>query len=276
MEILDHNQIIFIVTFVLISAIIVGFVAGLFGIGGGLITVPALFYIFNSVGLSQEFVLHLAIGTSFAIIIPTSIVSTMTHIKFKGVDFSIVKTFGIFVVFGVILGTIFAASLKTISLLLFFSIITMFISIYFLIVKEKLDPIPRKINFIYRVIFGSLSGFLSAPMGIGGGIFNTPILKIFGYPINIAIGTSAAIGFLTSLIGALGFIASGTYLNINAQYSLGFVNIPAFLIYAPVTMFMAKIGARTAQKASKKLITKLFGIFLFLISCRLFFEYFSF
>ena len=102
------------------SAVLSGFVAGLFGIGGGLITVPVLFYIFSSAGLDQTFIMHLAVGTSFAIIIPTSIISTMTHIKFKGVDFSIVKTFGTFAIIGVILGTIFAASLKTASLILFF------------------------------------------------------------------------------------------------------------------------------------------------------------
>ena len=169
------------------SAVIVGFIAGLFGIGGGLITVPVLFYIFNSVGLDQTFIMHLAVGTSFAIIIPTSITSTMTHMKFKGVDFNIAKTFGTFVIIGVILGTIFAANLKTASLILFFSIITMIIAIYFMIAKEKINPKPRKINLIYKIIYGFLSGFLSAPMGIAGGIINTPILKMFGYPINVAI-----------------------------------------------------------------------------------------
>jgi len=258
------------------SAVLSGFVAGLFGIGGGLITVPVLFYIFSSTGLDQTFIMHLAVGTSFAIIIPTSIASTMTHIKFKGVDFGIVKTFGIFAIIGVILGTIFAASLKTASLILFFSIITMLIAIYFLIVMEKINFTPRKINLIYRTIFGFLSGFLSAPMGIAGGIINTPILKMFGYPINVAIGTSAAIGFLISLIGAIGFATSGSYLNINAPLSLGFVNIPAFLIFVPITTFMAKIGAKTVHKVNKKLIGKLFGIFLLFISCRLFYEYFSF
>ena len=257
------------------SAVLTGFVAGLFGIGGGLITVPVLFYIFSSAGLDQTFVMHLAVGTSFAIIIPTSITSTMTHMKFKGVDFSIVKTFGTFVIIGVILGTIFAASLKTASLILFFSIITMFIAFYFLIEEEKTNPVPRKINLIYRIIYGFLSGFLSAPMGIGGGIINTPILKMFGYPINVAIGSSAAVGFLISLIGAIGFATSGSYLNINAPLSLGFVNIPAFLIFVPITTLMARIGAKTVHKVNKKLIGKLFGIFLLFISCRLFFEYFS-
>ena len=259
-----------------VSAILVGFVAGLFGIGGGLITVPVLFYIFSSVGLDQTFIMHLAVGTSFAIIIPTSIISTMTHMKFKGVDFNIVKTFGAFVIMGVILGTVFAASLKTASLILFFSIITMFIAVYFLTVREKINPAPRKINLIYRIIYGFLSGFLSAPMGIGGGIINTPILKMFGYPINVAIGSSAAVGFLISLIGAIGFVTSGSYLNINAPLSLGFVNIPAFLIFVPITTFMAKIGAKTVHKVNKEFIGKLFGVFLLIISCRLFYEYFSF
>ncbi len=275
LESLDQSQIIFFITIIAASAVLVGFLAGLFGIGGGLITVPVLYYIFGSAGLNQAFVMHLAVGTSFAIIIPTSITSTMTHMKFKGVDFSIVKTFGTFVIIGVILGTIFAASLKTASLILFFSIITMFVAFYFLIEGEKTNPVPRKINLIYRIIYGFLSGFLSAPMGIGGGIINTPILKMFGYPINVAIGSSAAVGFLISLIGAIGFATSGSYLNINAPLSLGFVNIPAFLIFVPITTLMARIGAKTVHKVNKKLIGKLFGIFLLFISCRLFFEYFS-
>ena len=105
---LEQSQIIFIIIIMVVSAIPVGFMAGLFGIGGGLITVPVLFYIFNSIGLDQSFIMHLAVGTSFAIIIPTSISSVLTHMKYKAVDFDIVKTFGIFVVLGVILGTIFA------------------------------------------------------------------------------------------------------------------------------------------------------------------------
>ena len=275
-ENLDQNQIIFIVTIMAASAVAVGFMAGFFGIGGGLIMVPILFYIFSFVGIEQAFIMHLAIGTSFSIIIPTSIISTMTHMKFKAVDFSIVKTFGAFVAIGVVLGTIFAVSLKTSSLVLFFSIMTMFFAIYFLMSKEKVNPTPREIKLIYRVICGFLSGFLSAPMGIAGGVINTPILKIFGYPIKVAIGSSAAVGFLIALIGAIGFVVSGSYLNINVPLSLGFVNVPTFLIFAPITMFMAKIGAKTVHKFDKRFIGKLFGIYLFILSCKLFYEYFSF
>jgi uncharacterized membrane protein YfcA len=274
-ESLDQNQIIFILTVMAVSAVVVGFMAGFFGIGGGLIMVPVLFYLFSFAGIEQAFIMHLAVGTSFSIIIPTSIISTMTHIKFKAVELSIVKTFGAFVVIGVVLGTIFAISLKTSSLILFFSIMTMLFSLYFLTGKEKINPAPREINLIYRVICGFLSGFLSAPMGIGGGVINTPVLKMFGYPIKVAIGTSAAVGFLIALIGAIGFAISGSYLNINVPSSLGFINVPAFLIFVPITTFMAKIGAKTVHKFDKRLIGKLFGIYLFIVSCKLFYEYFS-
>jgi len=276
LESLDQNQIIFIVFAMTSSAVVTGFMAGFFGIGGGLIMVPILFYLFKFSGIEQAYVMHLALGTSFSIIIPTSIISTMTHMKFKAVDFDIVKTFGVFVAIGVVFGTIFAVSLKTSSLVLFFSIMTMLFSIYFLTAKEKINPTPRKINLIYRVVCGFLSGFLSAPMGIAGGVINTPILKMFGYPIKVAIGSSAAVGFLIALIGAIGFAVSGSYLNINVPLSLGFVNVPAFLIFAPITMFMAKIGAKTVHKFDKRLIGKLLGIYLFIISCKLFYEYFSF
>ena len=275
-ENLDQNQIIFIVTVMTASAVIVGFMAGLFGIGGGLIMVPVLFYLYSFIGIEKDFVMHLALGTSFSIIVPTSIISTMTHMKFKAVDFGIVKTFGLFVIIGVVFGTIFAVTLKTSSLVLLFSIMTMIFAIYFLMEKEKINPMPRQINLIYRVVCGFLSGFLSAPMGIGGGVFNVPIFKIFGYSIQVAIGSSAAIGFLTALTGAIGFAVSGSYLDINTPLSLGFVNIPTFLIFVPITAFMAKIGARTVHKVNKRLLGKLFGIYLFFVACRLFLEYLKF
>ena len=274
-ENLDQGQIIFIVTAMATSAVVTGFMAGFFGIGGGLIMVPILFYIYDFAGIELTYIMHLALGTSFSIIIPTSIISTMTHMKFKAVDFNIVKTFGVFVAIGVVFGTVFAVSLKTSSLVLFFSIMTMLFSIYFLTTKEEIDPKPRKINLIYRVICGFLSGFLSAPMGIAGGVINTPVLKMFGYPIKVAIGCSAAVGFIIALIGAVGFAASGSYLNINVPFSLGFINIPTFLIFVPITMFMAKIGAKSVHKFDKRLIGKMFCIYLFIISCKLFYDYFS-
>ena len=258
-----------------LTAVPVGFVAGLFGIGGGLITVPFLYYIFNSLGINQQYLMHLAVGPSFAIIIPTSTVSVLTHHKFKAVDFDIVKSYGIFVILGVIFGTIFAASLKTKSLVLFFSIVILFLGIYLLLIKEKEKNIIIKIKLHLKIILGFIVGFVSAPMGIGGAVMNVPILKFFGYSINKAIFSAAAIGFLIALFGAIGFLITGSYLKTNLPLSIGFLNIPAFLIFIPITTFMARIGARTVHKIDKNKISKFFGIFLLLISAKFFYEYFN-
>ena len=270
------NQYILFALVMALTAIPVGFSAGLFGIGGGLISVPVLFYIFGALGLSNDYLMHLAVGTSFAIIVPTSISSVLAHHKFKAVDFNIVKTYGLYAVFGAILGTIFASTLKTEQLILFFAIVTFFLGIYLIFLKEK--KIESNLNFKthYKIFFGFISGFVSAPMGIGGAIMNVPVLKFFGFSINRAIGSAAAVGFLIATTASIGFLITGNYKEINAPLSIGFINIPAFLIFVPITILMAKLGARTVHNIDKKLITKLFGLFNLLVSTRLFFEYISY
>ena len=270
------NQYILFALVMALTAIPVGFSAGLFGIGGGLISVPVLFYIFGALGLSNDFLMHLAVGTSFAIIVPTSISSVLAHHKFKAVDFNIVKTYGLYAILGAILGTIFTSTLKTEQLILFFVIVTFFLGIYLIFLKEK--KIESNLNFKthYKIFFGFISGFISAPMGIGGAIMNVPVLKFFGYSINRAIGSAAAVGFLIATTASIGFVITGNYKEINLPLTIGFINIPTFLIFVPITIFMAKLGARTIHNIDKKLITKLFGLFNLLVSTRLFFEYISY
>ena len=258
-----------------LTAIPVGFVAGLFGIGGGLITVPFLFFMFGSLNINQEYIMHLAVGTSFAIIIPTSAASIITHHKFKSVDFNIVKSYGAFVILGVIFGTILAALLITKILVLFFSIIIFLLGTYLLLLKEKEKNVVLKIKLHLKIILGFLVGFISAPMGIGGAVMNVPILKFFGYSINKAIGSAAAIGFLIAVFGTVGFLITGSYLKTNIPLSIGFVNIPAFLIFIPITTFMARIGARTVHTIDKNKISKYFGVFLLIIGSKFLYEYFQ-
>ena len=257
-----------------ITAIPVGFFSGLFGIGGGIIMVPFLFHIFGSLELDQQYIMHLAVGTSFAIIMPTAAVSVFTHHKYKAVDFSIVKSYGIFCILGVISGAIFAAAIKTKTLILFFSIVTFLLGIYLLLLKEKEKNITLKIKLYFKIILGFIAGFISGPMGIGGAVMNVPILKFFGYSINRAIGSSAAIGLGIAIFGALGFLITGNYLKTNIPMSIGFLNIPAFLVFIPITTFMARIGARTVHSLDKNKISKYFGFFLFIVSIKFLYEYF--
>ena len=133
-----------------LTAVPVGFLAGLFGIGGGLVIVPFLFYVFESLNIDVNYIMHLAVGTSFGIIIPTSFVSVMTHYKLGAVDTNLVKTYGIFTVIGVLIGTIFAVYLDTKNMVLFCSLVIFFLSFYLLFLKEKETSITISIKQKYN------------------------------------------------------------------------------------------------------------------------------
>ena len=247
------------------AAIPVGFFAGLFGIGGGLISVPFLFFIFDTLNLNTSYTMHLAVGTAFSITILTSSVSVLTHRKHGAVDFNILKIFGLFVVFGVLAGAFLTTFMETKSLILFFSVIVFIFGAYLLLLQEKSNKIKPNFRTFPKAVLGFISGFISAPMGITGAMMNVPILRYFGYPINKAIGTASAVGFFISVSGAIGFFISGSYLNANLPLSIGFINIPAFLIFVPITTFMARVGANTVHKMDKVKSQRMFGIFLYVI-----------
>ena len=268
-----ENQYLPFIILMIITAFPVGFFAGLFGIGGGLITVPFLFFIFSSLDIDSNYVMHLAVGTSFSIIIPTSFVSVYTHNKHGAVDLQIIKSYALFVIIGVIIGTSLASVMKTKGLILFFTIVVYFLSIYLLFLREKAQDTKPNFNLLPKIVFGFISGFISAPMGIGGAVMNVPILKYFGYPINKAIGSAAAIGFFIALFGAIGFLISGSYLDANLPLSIGFINVPALLIFIPITTLMAKVGANAVHKIEKQKITKFFGIFLLVVGTIFFYRY---
>ena len=268
-----ENQYSLLIILMIITAFPVGFFAGLFGIGGGLITVPFLFFIFSSLDIDPNYVMHLAVGTSFSIIIPTSFVSVYTHNKHGAVDLQIIKSYAIFVIIGVIIGTSLASILKTKGLILFFTVVVYILSIYLLFLREKAQDTKPNFNLLPKIVFGFISGFVSAPMGIGGAVMNVPILKYFGYPINKAIGSAAAIGFFIALFGAIGFLISGSYLNVDLPLSVGFINIPALLIFIPITTYMARVGANAVHRIEKDKITKFFGIFLLVVGSIFLYRY---
>ena len=255
------------------TAVIAGFFAGLFGIGGGLITVPFLFFIFEYLNFDRTYLMHLSVGTSFAIIVPTSIVSVLTHKKHNSVDINIIRSYGIFVISGILLGTILAANLETKSLLLFFTVVVYFLGAYLLNIKGKTSKLKPNFGLTAKIVLGFISGFISAPMGIGGAVMNVPILRYFGYPINKAIGSASAIGFIIAIFGGLGFFLTGSYLNANLPLSVGFINIPAFLVFIPITMFMARVGANTSNKMDKPKLQRFFGIFLYVIGTLFLYRY---
>ncbi len=259
------NEYSYFIILMILTAFPVGFFAGLFGIGGGLITVPFLFFIFETLNIDKSYIMHLAVGTSFSIIIPTSLSSVLTHKKNNYVDIKIIKTYIIFVIVGVLAGTVFAALMQTKALVLFFSLVVYFLGTYLLLSSNKNINSKKKFNLFSRIITGFGSGFVSASMGIGGAVMNVPVLRYFGYPIKKAIGSASAIGLIIAIVGAIGFLISGSFLDVNLPLSVGFINIPAFLIFIPITTFMARVGANTIHKVDKTKVQAFFGIFLFVV-----------
>ena len=274
MENLNYGEIINLLSVLAISAAVAGFMAGLLGVGGGIIMVPALYYAFTVLDFELVTRMHLAVGTSLAIIIPTSIISTKTHMEYDAVDFKMVKSFGIFILIGVIAGTFLAVNLKTPTLVLFFSIFAFMVGLFFIFLREKLVENPKTISDIVKNISGIVIGFISVPLGIGGGSLMVPFMRTFGYDIRKSIGTAAAVGFLISLSGTITMIMGGKIIdNINTPFSVGYINLLGFAVFVPVTMIMARLGAKAVYKIDKKLLSKIFGTFLLVVSIRSFIEY---
>ena len=276
MEILDINEIINLLLVLSIAASVAGFMAGLLGVGGGIIIVPALYYAFTVLDFDIATRMHLSVGTSLAIIIPTSIISAKTHIEYDAVDFKLVKSFGIFILLGVIAGTFLAVNLKTPAFILFFSVMAFIVGLFFIFFREQLLKNPKMISDSAKNISGIIIGFISVLLGIGGGSLMVPFMRTFGYDIRRSIGTAAGVGFLIALFGTITMITGGKILdNISTPYSVGYVNLIGFLVFVPVTMIMARVGAKAVYKIDKNILSKIFGIFLIVVSIRSFFEYLS-
>ena len=276
METIATAELINLLFVLAVAAAGAGFMAGLLGVGGGIVMVPALYYAFTVLDFDIVTRMHLSVGTSLAIIIPTSIISTMTHKEYDAVDFKMVRSFGVFILAGVIGGTFLAVNLKTPVLVLFFSIFALMVGLFFIFLREKLVDNPKQISAIVKNISGVIIGFISVPLGIGGGSLMVPFMRTFGYDIRKSIGTAAAVGFLIAVTGTVTMITGGKIIdNVNTPYIVGYINLLGFAVFVPVTMVMARIGAKVVHKIDKKLLSKIFGIFLILVSIRSFIEYLS-
>ncbi len=274
MEIIDLGELINLLFVLGVAAAVAGFLAGLLGVGGGIIMVPALYYAFTVLDFDIVTRMHLSVGTSLAIIIPTSIISTKTHMEYDAVDFKMVKSFGIFILFGVIAGTFLAVNLKTAALVLFFSIFAFIVGLFFIFLREKLLENPKEISDLVKNISGIVIGFISVPLGIGGGSLMVPFMRTFGYDIRKSIGTAAAVGFLIAVSGSITMILGGKIINnVSTPFSVGYINLLGFLVFVPVTTVMARLGAKAVYRIDKKLLSKIFGTFLIIVSIRSFIEY---
>ena len=274
MDVLNFGEIVNLLLVLSIAASVAGFMAGLLGVGGGIIMVPALYYAFTVLDFDIATRMHISVGTSLAIIVPTSIISAKTHMEHKAVDVNLVKSFGIFIVLGVIGGTFLAINLRTSDFILFFSIMAFIVGLFFIFFRDKFLENPKKIKDSIKNISGVAVGFISVLLGIGGGSLMVPFMRTFGYDIRKSIGTASAIGILIAISGTITMITGGEIINnISTPYTIGYINLFGFIVFVPVTMLMARIGAKAVYKIEKKLLSKIFGSFLIIVSIRSFIEY---
>ena len=259
----------------LATGCVAGVMAGLFGIGGGIVIVPVLEFTLGLLGIDPAIRMHVAVATSLATIIPTSISSARAHHQRQAVDIAIVKRWAVFVLIGAVAGAWIASQVHSRVLAMIFATLA-------LLIASKMILLPTSRNLTEEVPHGPLMsviptaiGCLSSMMGIGGGTFSVMILTLFNQPIHRAVGTAALLGLVISLPGTIGFVASGWNDVRVPPGSVGYVNLIGFALIAPATVMTAPLGAKIAHSFSEKKLSMLFGVFLVIAAMRLFYGAFA-
>lgn len=259
----------------LATGVVAGVLAGLFGIGGGIVIVPVLETALGFVGVDPAIRMHIAVGTSLATIVPTSISSARAHRKRDAVDVDLVKRWGVFVLVGSLLGAWVASQVHSDVLAVVFATLAMLMAVkkvFFPDSRNLTDSIPRG-----PLVPGLLTiiGLFSSMMGIGGGLFTVMTLTLFNVSIHRAVGTAALFGLFIAVPGMLGFVAAGWGDARVPEGSLGFVSLIGFACIAPITVLAAPLGAKIAHSLSARHLNMAFGAFLVIASLRLFYRAFA-
>jgi uncharacterized membrane protein YfcA len=253
----------------LAAGVVTGVLAGLFGVGGGAVIVPVLAELFDHIGVRDDVEMQLAVGTSLAIIIPTSIRSFRSHQARGSVDEVALKAWIVPVMVGAVLGAGVAGYVTSDTLKWVFAIFAAAMSANLIFGREDWRLAEELPGRAVIGLWGFVIAVLSALIGIGGGTLGTLFLTLYGRPIHKAIGTSAGLGALISIPAALAYVAAGwPHTAALPPLSLGFVSLIGVALMAPVSVLCAPIGVRIAHGLSKRKLTVAFGIFLALVSAR--------
>ena len=248
-----------------------GFLAGLFGVGGGMILVPALLLLFDAQRFAPEHAMHLALGTSMATILFTSLSSAYKHHQLGAVDFGAAFRLTPGILLGAALGALLASSISTRALGIFFALFVYFAASQILIGKRP-NPTRQLPGMAGMTLTGALTGTLSSLVSIGGGTIVTPFLLWCNVPLQRAIGTSAAIGFPVAAGGTIGYIATGMNAASLPAATLGFVYLPCLLWTATASITAAPIGAKVAHRVKTEHLRKLFALLLIALATKLLFR----
>ncbi|MDY6511739.1 sulfite exporter TauE/SafE family protein [Acinetobacter faecalis] len=246
--------------------VLAGFAAGLFGVGGGTIIVPLLFIVFTQMDYSPDVIMHLALGTSLATIVVTSISSLMAHHKNGAVIWPVFKNLALPMAIGCFFGAGLAGWLSGIHLQLIVGVFLIWVAYtMFVGAKKVVDSTNTLPSSAKQVMAGSVIGGASAIFGIGGGSLTVPYLTRYGVVMQKAVGTSAACGLPIAIAGALGFMIFGMNQQVNIPNTIGFVHIYAFFGISVMSFFTAKLGAKVAHALSPQILKKCFAVLLVIV-----------
>lgn len=250
------------------TGIVAGLLAGLLGVGGGIVIVPILYFLFQAFGVSADSAMVIATATSLATIVPTSISSIRAHNKKGNVDFALLKVWGIFILAGVLVGSYLVTRVNGQMLTTLFGIIATLSALNMLFARKSalFNSLPPKAG---QAGMGMSVGLFSSLVGIGGGTLTVPMLTFCNYPAHRAVGTAAAVGLLISLPAAITMMLIGVTPIDAPLGTFGLVNLVGFICIVPLTVLFAPIGANLANKLDAKKLKQVFAVVLMITGLRM-------
>ncbi len=250
------------------SGVVSGLMAGVFGIGGGAVLVPVFYQVFGMLGVEEAVRMHLSVGSSLAIIIPTSLRSFTSHKARGAVDMDLLRSFYISIPVGVVLASLTAAYISSAGLRIIFAVINVLVAIRLLFNRDSWRIGSEVPGNPVRGAIGVVIGYFSTLMGIGGGIMNNTFMTLYGRPMHQAVATSSGVGVMIAIPGTLGYIWAGWGTAGLPPASTGFVNWIAVALVIPIALIVTPWGVRLAHVLSKRQLEIAFGLFCAFISAR--------
>ncbi|MGR3376706.1 sulfite exporter TauE/SafE family protein [Salipiger abyssi] len=255
-----------LLVFMIVIGGVAGVLAGLLGVGGGIVLVPAFFFTFQALGYDGVQTMQVCLATSLATIIVTSLRSVISHNRKGAVDWDILRGWAPGIVIGAIVGVLAASALRSTSLQVIFGCLGLIIGLYMLLGRSSWRIAEAMPSGGKQYLYSPVVGFLSVLMGIGGGSFGVPLMSLHNVPIHRAVATAAGFGVLIAVPSAVGFLLLTIEPGSRPPYTLGAVNIPGFLVVIAMTLLTAPLGVKIAHAMNPAPLKRLFGAFLILVA----------
>ncbi len=261
-----------IVVALMLTGVVSGILAGLLGVGGGIVNVPVLYFIFQTLGVSAASAIAIATATSVFIIIPTSISSIRSHYKRGNVSLEVIRFWWLFMVAGVALGVVFATRAGGTVIAVIFGVVAMGVALNMFFRASRRSQFKQVPHRALQGLFAAIIGFISVVMGIGGGSLGVPVLNALNVPTHKAVGTASVFGLIIAFPGAILLLLLGVQPQDAPPGNFGLVNVIGFAMIFPLSVAMAPVGVWLGAKLNEPLLKKSFAAFLFLSGARMIYQ----